>query len=152
MSLVDDVLRERSAFGEMDFATRDRYRHAVEELARDSGLTELEIARRAAELAAEPAPSDAPSRVGTPAHRGRHRPPDRPVRPPRGRLLPDRGRPPGVRARPRHPGPPSIRLRRFYVRAAARGYLGSIAVVTALVLARIVMARTSAVTTAIDPR
>ena len=29
----------------MDFATRDRYRHAVEELARGSGLTEVEVAR-----------------------------------------------------------------------------------------------------------
>jgi cyclic beta-1,2-glucan synthetase len=28
VSLVDEVLRERSAFEEMDFATRDRYRHA----------------------------------------------------------------------------------------------------------------------------
>ena len=51
VSLVDAVLRERSSFGEMDFATRDRYRHAVEELARESGLTELEVARKAADLA-----------------------------------------------------------------------------------------------------
>jgi cyclic beta-1,2-glucan synthetase len=29
VSLVDDVLREHGSFGEMDFATRDRYRHAV---------------------------------------------------------------------------------------------------------------------------
>ncbi len=45
VSLVDDVLRERSAFGEMDFATRDRYRNAIEELARGSGLTEVDVAR-----------------------------------------------------------------------------------------------------------
>ncbi len=37
VSLVDDVLNARSPFREMDFATRDRYRHAVEELARGSG-------------------------------------------------------------------------------------------------------------------
>jgi len=51
VSLVDGVLRARSSFGEMDFATRDRYRHAVEELARESGLTELEVARKAADMA-----------------------------------------------------------------------------------------------------
>jgi cyclic beta-1,2-glucan synthetase len=39
VSLVDDVLRESGSFGEMDFATRDRYRHAVEELSRASGLS-----------------------------------------------------------------------------------------------------------------
>ena len=49
VSLVDEVLGARSSFGEMDFATRDRYRHAVEELARGSGLTEVEVARKAAD-------------------------------------------------------------------------------------------------------
>ena len=38
--------RAGAPFGEMDFATRDRYRHAIEELARGSGLTEVEVARR----------------------------------------------------------------------------------------------------------
>ena len=47
VGLVDAVLREGSAFADMDFATRDRYRHAVEELARSSGLAEVEVARRA---------------------------------------------------------------------------------------------------------
>src|SRR6185369_1270777 len=45
--LVDEVLRAESDFAGMDFATRDRYRHAVEELARGSGHAELEVARRA---------------------------------------------------------------------------------------------------------
>ena len=40
VSLVDDVLREHGSFSQMDFATRDRHRHAVEELARDSGAAE----------------------------------------------------------------------------------------------------------------
>ena len=47
MSLVDAVLRAESDFAEMDFPTRDRYRHAIEELARGSGRTELEVAQRA---------------------------------------------------------------------------------------------------------
>ena len=47
VSLVDEVLRAGSDFAAMDFATRDRYRTAIEELARGSDLAELEIARRA---------------------------------------------------------------------------------------------------------
>jgi len=49
VSLVDEELRAGSDFAEMDFATRDRYRHAIEELSRGSGLPELEVARRALE-------------------------------------------------------------------------------------------------------
>ena len=51
VSLVDEVLGAQPSFGEMDFATRDRYRHAIEELARSSGLTEVEVARRTAAMA-----------------------------------------------------------------------------------------------------
>ena len=47
VSLVDAALRADSDFAEMDFPTRDRYRHAIEELARGSGQPELEVARRA---------------------------------------------------------------------------------------------------------
>ena len=46
-SLVDDVLRAQGSFGAMDFATRDRYRHAIENLARRADLTEIEVATRA---------------------------------------------------------------------------------------------------------
>ncbi len=51
VSLVDEVLRARSSFGDMDFATRDRYRHAVEVVARGTGLTEVEVAAQAATMA-----------------------------------------------------------------------------------------------------
>ncbi len=47
VSLVDAALRADSDFAAMDFPTRDQYRHAVEELARGSGLPELEVTRRA---------------------------------------------------------------------------------------------------------
>ena len=47
VSLVDAALRAGSDFAAMDFPTRDRYRHAIEELARGSGHSELEVARRA---------------------------------------------------------------------------------------------------------
>ena len=45
VSAVDGCLRSSAAFCEMDFATRDRYRHALEELARGSQRSELDIAR-----------------------------------------------------------------------------------------------------------
>jgi len=52
-SLVERVLRDDPAaiYANMDFATRDNYRHAVEKLAKDSGKTEIEVATRAIDLA-----------------------------------------------------------------------------------------------------
>ncbi len=47
VSLVDEALRGGSDFAQMDFATRNLYRSAIEELARGSRFTELEIARAA---------------------------------------------------------------------------------------------------------
>src|SRR5439155_21636887 len=47
VSLVDEVLRAAPNYAALDFATRDAYRHAVEELARGSGRPELDVAREA---------------------------------------------------------------------------------------------------------
>ena len=47
VSLVDELLRAGSKFADMDFPTRDLYRRAIEELARGSTHSELEVARRA---------------------------------------------------------------------------------------------------------
>jgi len=47
ISLVDDALAAGSAFPDMDFPTRNLYRSAIEELARGSNRTELDIARSA---------------------------------------------------------------------------------------------------------
>jgi len=47
ISLVDDVLAAGSAFKDMDFPTRNLYRSAIEELARGSRFTELDVARSA---------------------------------------------------------------------------------------------------------
>ncbi len=44
ISLIDQTLRNGSNFGEMDFGTRDAYRHAIEDLSRGSERSELEIA------------------------------------------------------------------------------------------------------------
>jgi len=47
VSLVDAALRAGTDFAQMDFPTRDRYRRAIEELARGSKHSEPEIAQRA---------------------------------------------------------------------------------------------------------
>jgi cyclic beta-1,2-glucan synthetase len=47
VSLVDDLFVADTNFGALDFVTHDRYRHAVEELARGSGQPELAVARGA---------------------------------------------------------------------------------------------------------
>ena len=59
MSGVEQKLREDPAgiYGKMDFATRDRYRHAVEKTAKASPLSEGEVARKAIQLAHEAAAS-----------------------------------------------------------------------------------------------
>ena len=54
VSLVDAVLQSGSDFASMDFPTRNLYRSAIEELARGSNLTELEIAQAALVAAADP--------------------------------------------------------------------------------------------------
>ncbi|HEY6859024.1 MAG TPA: glycosyl transferase, partial [Pseudolabrys sp.] len=53
ISVVDKILRQdpRRAYGAMDFATRDRYRHAVERIAKKSALEEADVANKALQLA-----------------------------------------------------------------------------------------------------
>ena len=46
VSLVDRVLGEETNFAELDFTTRDSYRHAIEGLSRGSKHSEVEIAQR----------------------------------------------------------------------------------------------------------
>ena len=55
LSLVEETLRKDPAgvYGKMDFATRDRYRHSVEFIARHSRSSEAEVAQRAIQMAAE---------------------------------------------------------------------------------------------------
>ena len=68
-SLVEQTLREDPArvYAETDFATRDRCRHGVEEIAKRSRASEYEIARKAIQLAqtaAAAAPDDRTAHVG----------------------------------------------------------------------------------------
>src|SRR5450759_50604 len=66
MSGVEQKLREDpgGVYGKMDFATRDRYRHVVERIAKASPLSESEVARKAIQLAHEGA-SSATAKGGT---------------------------------------------------------------------------------------
>jgi hypothetical protein len=52
-SVVEQTLREDpgGAYGKMDFATRDRYRHVIEKIAKSSRLSEADVARAAIQLA-----------------------------------------------------------------------------------------------------
>ena len=123
VSMVDAVLRQGSNFGEMDFATRDQYRRAVEDLSRGSDHTEIEVAERAVHRAKR-------SRVDTQSNGHPHE--DRQSDP--GYYLIATGRRPferelGFRL------PWRRKLLRMYVAAAVPGYLGTIAVLTAIVLA-----------------
>ncbi len=51
VSLVDKELREKSRYGDMDFPSRTLYRTAIEELARGSTHSEIDVARKCLELA-----------------------------------------------------------------------------------------------------
>ena len=123
VSLVDETLRADSRFGEMDFATRDRYRHAIEELARGSHHDELDVARRAI-LAARQA-GRVPPRDDDPPERREEDP---------GYFLISRGRRDFERELAFRV-PLRLRLLRAGLGSGVAGYLGTIATLTALLLA-----------------
>ncbi len=60
VSPVDDIFRSAGTFGKMDFATRNLYRTAIEQIARGTTLSEVELARRACALAASQSSNDDP--------------------------------------------------------------------------------------------
>jgi cyclic beta-1,2-glucan synthetase len=138
VSLVDDVLRAAPGFAAMDFATRDEYRKQIEQLSRGSGRSEIEVARESVLLARKAARGTAQaagSALETDSRQSVLRLPGVPERAEEdaGYYLLSRGRPAferllGFRV------PLRNRLRRFHRAHATAGYLGSIAVVTALLL------------------
>ena len=136
VSAVDAILRLGSDFEKLDFATRELYRHAIEDLARGSAYSEIEITSRAVH-AAKQAGSNATSGATT--------------APPRDR----RSRRPLVAAAARRADPGyyliaggrlafeatikyrvalSSRLVRANTAIGVSGYLGIVALVTALIL------------------
>ncbi len=128
VSLVDEILRARTSFGGMDFATRDRYRHAIEDLARGSRRSESDVADAAATMAEsgrEPTDGAADASPTGGAQRRKLDP---------GYYLISGGRPLlerslGARLTIRS------RLRVAYAAAALPAYLGTLAVATGLLLA-----------------
>src|SRR4029077_8637132 len=71
VSVLDHRLRAESGFAAMDFPTRDRYRHAIEKLARGSGHTEIEVAQSAIDTA-KSASAEKPNSNGALARREHH--------------------------------------------------------------------------------
>jgi cyclic beta-1,2-glucan glucanotransferase len=129
MSVVEQTLLEDPgrAYGDMDFVTRDHYRHVVERLAKHSSLSEVEVARRAIELSRESAArSHADPRE---AHVGFY--------------LIDSGKPRLERAIDMHKSSMAA-LTRFGSRFPSFAYLGAIFTLTGLLSAgMIAMARSS---------
>ncbi|WP_445370803.1 GH36-type glycosyl hydrolase domain-containing protein [Methylomonas sp. HW2-6] len=118
VSLVDAYLRGHDGYTAMDFLTRDRYRHAIEELAKHAPASEVEIARRAvaeAQIAKDQACRDA-----------------RQTEP--GYYLIGAGRY-AFEAKLAYRPPIKQRLLRSYVRHAAWAYVGSVGLLTLLLLA-----------------
>jgi cyclic beta-1,2-glucan synthetase len=123
ISMVDEILREGSLFGEMDFPARDHYRHAIEELSRGSTHSEIEIARRALHHAVEARAAhiaDAPDRLFQADDPGYY--------------LISKGREKFEREL-EYRAPWKDKLLRLYVQTAVPGYLGTILVLTAAILA-----------------
>ncbi|MDI1283820.1 MAG: glucoamylase family protein [Reyranella sp.] len=114
VSPVDDVLRAGSAFADMDFATRNLYRTAIEQMARGTRLSEPEIARRALAAAA------AADQEGDPRQ---HDP---------GYHLIGRGRAAFERSLAFRP--PGLALRRRFATAGIAGYVGSVALTAGVIL------------------
>jgi cellobiose phosphorylase len=72
VSLIEQVLQRDPAgvYGRMEFASRDRYRHAVEELADPTGEAQIRVALRAVESARQAAERSGPD--SSAAHVGYH--------------------------------------------------------------------------------
>ena len=70
VSLVDEALRVGSDVAEMDFPTRDRYRRAIEELARGSDHSEIDVAQESL-LIAKRADADRKTETAEPDPRWR---------------------------------------------------------------------------------
>jgi cyclic beta-1,2-glucan synthetase len=117
VSVVEQILKDdpAGAYAEMDFETRDRYRHSIEHLSRGSKRPEPVVAQRAIAFARDAQAHDS-------ANDRRHHVGYYLISRGRFRLEEDLGYPPGARER----------LARFVFKHPAIGYLGTIGVATAL--------------------
>ena len=126
VSLVDAHLRAGSHFASMDFPTRNLYRSAIEQLARGSSFTELEVAGLALEsaqtAALEAGDIAQAERAGDPGYH-----------------LIAEGRQALEQAIGFRP-PPRLRITRFNVRLGMGGYVGTILTVATTLLALVLWA------------
>jgi cyclic beta-1,2-glucan synthetase len=122
VSLVDEILRNDTHFADMDFSTRDDYRHAIEDLSSGSSYSEIEVAKRVVrrvQNSSEVLKNCTKICAERQAEPGYH--------------LISTGRPSFERELGFHVTWKRWLLR-FYVRTAIPGYLATIAFVTALIL------------------
>ncbi|HET9834664.1 MAG TPA: glucoamylase family protein, partial [Vicinamibacterales bacterium] len=119
VSLVEQVLRRDpvAVYGRMDFASRDRYRHAVEEMAEPTGEAQVRVALKSVERARQIAER-------TPEAREAHV----------GFYLIGEGRRQFERGIGWEPGL-AVNLRRAFFQHATAGYLGTIALGTSALVA-----------------
>ena len=117
VSPVDAVLRDASDFAAMDFSTRDRYRRAIEELARESDRDEVDVTKHAIAAARE---RDGPD-GGKRSHSGARK---------RSRVLSHHQRPPRLREELGCRVPFRTRLFQLNSDLGVISYVGMIAVVT----------------------
>ncbi len=118
VSLVEQVLQRDpiGVYSRMDFRSRDRYRHAVEEMAEPTGESQLRVALKAVERArqiAERTPGERSAHVGFYLIGGGRRQFEH-----------------GIGWRPRL----GLRIRRLFFLFATPGYLGTIALGTAVLV------------------
>jgi len=137
ISPVDEILRTHPGFVEMDFATRNLYRGAIEALARGSRVSETDIARRAvaaAEEAAQQADAEHTTALNTdaPASPATDKAPRRATDP--GYHLLAGGRR-ALEAAIGYRPPVAVWVHRFTRRAGLSGYVGRILLLSALMLA-----------------
>ncbi len=120
VSIVEQTLREdpAGAYAAMDFPTRDRYRHSVEQLSRGSSQSEIDVARHAVALARKAAQDD-------PRNDRRHHVGYYLISRGRFSLEQDLGYPPTL----------GERFARFVFKHPAIGYLGTVAAAIGLGLA-----------------
>ena len=137
VSLVDARLRAGSRFATMDFPTRNLYRSAIEQLARGSSFTELEVAGLALEsaqaAALEAGDAAQAERAGDPGYH----------------LIAE-----GRRALEQAIGfrpPPRLRIMRFNVRLGIGGYVGTILAVAATLLALVLWAMWTLAPSGLEP-
>jgi len=118
VSLVEGVLQRDPAavYGSMDFLSRDRYRQAVEDLADGTGEGQLRVALRTVESARQAAESGASARA---VHVGHH--------------LIGKGRA-DLETDVAYRAPLRRRVRRFVFAHATAAYLGTIGLLTAMLL------------------